>query len=64
MKQLKTIGQIEYVVAQTIANMLDAGQSAEDSPEKNFCPQEILTAIEENVNMEHPSLSLDGLLGF
>jgi len=51
-----------YAVAQPIGNVLDADQSAEDSPEKKFWHQEILMAIEENT--EHPSLSLDGLLGF
>lgn len=43
-----------YAVAQTIANMLDADQSAEDSPEKKFWHQEIRIAIEENVDHGEP----------
>ena len=45
---------IEYAVAWTIANMLDAGQSTEDSPEKKFWHQEILMAIKENVDRGAP----------
>lgn len=47
-----------YAVAQTIANMLDADESAEDSPEMNFWHQEILMAIEENVEHGVPEFSL------
>ena len=52
-----------YAVAQMIANMLDAEQSAEDSPEKKFWNQFALR-LKKMRNMEHPSLSLDGILGF
>jgi len=34
--------------------MLDADQSAEDSPEKKFWHQEIIMAIEENVEHGAP----------
>jgi len=47
-----------YAVAQTIANMLDADQSAEDSPEKKFWHQEIRIAIEENVEHGAPETVL------
>ena len=43
-----------YAVAKTIANMSDAHQSAEDSPEKKFWHQKILMAIEENVEHGAP----------
>jgi len=48
-----------YAVAQTLANMLDADQSAEYSPEKKFWHQEILLAIEDIAEHGSPKIYLD-----
>ena len=50
-----------YMVGHTIADMLDADQSAEDSLEKEFWKQEISMTIQENVEHVHAS---DSFLGW